>query len=201
MKFTAASTLLSTAILTATFSPLTLAAKEQPEYTGWSWSANVDSLNITKDAASREYIDPNAVVFGFAAEHYTSANEFTYAIGLNFISYDDQYGFSQQTNYGTKKSDASAMMAYVEAGPRYKFGVNGMNFLSIKGGISGIFSSQRGISYCSNCYSEDINVDGGFYGAIGVGHSFDSFDLSLNFHQYFTGDLDNSIGIKLSSSF
>ena len=69
------------------------------------------------------------------------------------------------------------------------------------GGLSGIFFSERSISSCSNCYSEDIDIDGGLYGVLGVGHKLGYFDIGLQFHQYFTGDLDNGFRLKLSSSF
>jgi len=36
---------------------------------------------------------------------------------------------------------------------------------------------------------------------LGVGHSFDRFDIGLQFQQYFSGDLDNSLRLRISSSF
>ena len=188
-------TLLCSTLGTAAF------AANQPGYDGWSWSGNLDSMRIDKKVAQHEYIGDTALVFGLAAEHYSSTSEYTYAIGFNFVSYDDQVPFTQETNHGRKSSDASGILGYVEFGPRYHVGADGMNFVVVKGGLSGMFSSERGIGYCSNCYSEKIHVDGGLYGVIGIGHSFNSFDLALNFQQYFSGDIDNSLSLKLSSTF
>lgn len=199
MKCNLTTTLIAIALFTCSFGAL--AAKQPVDDGGWSWSGNIDSMHINKDKAAREYIGDTAVVFGLAAEHYSSSNEFTYALGVNFIAYDDQAGFSQSTNKGRKSSDASGILLYVEAGPRYHFGADGMNFVVVKGGLSTMVSSDRGIGYCTNCYSEKIDVNGGAYGVLGVGHTFNSFDVALNFQQYFSGDIDNSLSIKLSSSF
>jgi hypothetical protein len=64
-----------------------------------------------------------------------------------------------------------------------------------------MLASERGISNCSNCYSEDIEIDGGIYGVLGVGQTLGSLDLSVQFQQYLSGDLDNTIRLKLSGAF
>jgi len=175
--------------------------REAPVTTGWSWGVNVDKLSIDKDVAWYNWVDNKAWLIGLSAEHFNSANDFTYTIGVDFVSYDDDASFSQYTNHGYKSSDADGMLLYIEAGNKLRFGARGDSFVNVKVGANTMIGSERGIGNCSNCYSEDINIDGGLYGVVGVGHSFNSFDVSLNFKQYFSGDLDNSIGLKFATTF
>ena len=176
-------------------------APKNPAYSGWSWSAHAGNLNIDSKTAEAQRIDDSAWVIGAAAERYSSDSSLTFVLGVDFVGYGDNYSFSQDTNRGEKSSDASAVMAYAEFGPKVPFGKDNLNYFVAHAGVSGFLSSERGIGYCTDCYSEDIAVDGGFYGVLGVGHSFDRFDIGLQFQQYFSGDLDNSLRLRISSSF
>ena len=177
------------------------AEPKEPAYSGWSWSGHAGTLNLDSKVAYNEYVKDSAWVIGLAAERYSSDSNLTFVIGLDLIGYDDEASFRQDTTGGRKSSDASAVLGYVEFGPRVPFGVDKSNYLVAHAGLSGVFSSERGIDNCSNCYSEDIDINGGFYGVLGVGHSFGSWDLGLQFQQYFSGDIDNSLRLRVSSSF
>ena len=177
------------------------AEPEEPVYTGWSWSGHAGTINFDSKTAYNEYIDDSAWVIGIAAERYSSASNLTFLIGLDYIGYSDDLPFDQYTTDGWKESEASAAMAYVEFGPRIPFGVDNTNYFVAHAGLSGVLNSERSISYCSNCFSEDIDISGGLYGVLGVGHSFGGFDLGLQFQQYFSGDIDNSLRLRVSSSF
>lgn len=176
-------------------------APQNQASSGWSWSAHAGNVNIDSKIAKSQGIDDSAWVIGAAAERYSSDSILTYVLGVDFIGYGDNYSFSQDTNKGEKSSDASAVMAYAEFGPKVSFGKDKLNYFIAHAGVSAILSSERGIGYCTNCYSEDIEVDGGLYGVLGVGHSFSRFDVGVQFQQYFSGDLDNSLRLRISSSF
>jgi hypothetical protein len=168
---------------------------------GWAWSGRLGNLNIDSDTAEEQYVDDAAVIVGFAGELYTDTSDFTFTIGADFISYDDKATFRQLTTGGDKRSSASGFMLFAEYGPKLHFGVDKSNFFVAHGGVSVVLGSERSIGYCTDCYSEDIELDGGAYGLLGIGHSFSSVELSLQFQQYFTGDFDNSLNLKLSSVF
>lgn len=173
---------------------------------GWSWSAHLDHINIDKKVAAEQGVDDYFTAFGGAAEYYTNDSNMTLSLGLSIIFYDDNDEFRQEVEdwWGDsyyRRSDATGGQAFVEYGPKYKFGANDQSFVVVRGGLSGIFMSERSISSCRNCYSEDIDIDGGLYGVLGIGHKLGYFDLGVQFHQYFTGDLDNGFRLKLSSSF
>ncbi len=184
-------------------------AQSQQTYSGWTLSTNVDQININHEVANRPdvMVADSATAIGLAGEYFRSDSNMIYAIGLNYIMYNDNNEFSQYVednwyngrNY--EESDANAFMIFAEAGPKIYFGADNLSFFSARAGISAILDSTRSISYCSDCYSEDININGGLYGALGIGHSFDRFDLSLQFQQYFTGDIDNSLRLQVGFTF
>jgi hypothetical protein len=196
-------------------SPLVL-AHNQPAYGSWSIATNLDHINIDSEAANRPdvMVDDSATALGVAGEYLFSGSDMAFAVGLNYIMYNDNNEFSQyvEDNWNDdwyddwddgsyEESDATAFMLFAEVGPKIYFGPDELSFFSVRGGASVIFDSTRSISFCSDCYSEDINLDGGLYGALGIGHSFSRFDLSLQFQQYFTGDIDNSLRLKAAFNF
>ncbi|RYY73781.1 MAG: hypothetical protein EOO52_17400 [Gammaproteobacteria bacterium] len=189
-------------ILGALLTNSTLADQPKaPSYSGWSWSGHAGTVNLDSEVAKEEYVEDSAWVIGLAAERWSSNSNLTVLFGVDFIGYSDDLSFGQHTTDGWKKSDASAAMGYVEFGPRIPFGMDRTNYFVAHAGLSGIFSSERGISNCSNCYSEDIDISGGLYGVLGVGHNFGSFNVGVQFQQYFSGDVDNSLRVRVSSSF
>jgi hypothetical protein len=176
------------------------------DYTGWSWSGHVDHVTIDSQAAAEQWIEDSATAIGGAAEYYSSATENTLVLGASVLLYRDNAEFAQYVedywgDVDYTESDATAFMLFAEYGPKYRFGQDNMSFFTVRGGVSGILASERGISNCSNCYEEDIEIDGGVYGVLGIGQTLGSLDLSLQFQQYLSGDLDNTIRLKLSGAF
>ncbi len=174
--------------------------------TGWSWSGHADHINIDKQAAAEQWIEDTAFAIGGAAEYYASDSENTLSIGASVLFYRDNAEFSQYVEdyWGDEdyeESDANAFMLFAEYGPKYRFGRDNMTFFSVRGGVSGILGSERSISNCRNCYSEDIEIDGGLYGVIGIGQTLGAIDIGLQFQQYFSGDLDNTLRLKISGAF
>lgn len=199
------SLLLGSCLLTC--SHMALAQSSTPvRQTGWSWSGHADHINIDKKAAAEQWIEDTAFAIGGAAEYYASDSENTLTLGASVLFYRDNAEFSQYVedywgDEGYEESDANAFMLFAEYGPKYRFGRDNMSFFSVRGGVSGILGSERSISNCRNCYSEDIDIDGGLYGVLGIGQTLGSIDISLQFQQYFSGDLDNTLRLKISGAF
>ena len=63
----------------------------------------------------------------------------------------------------TESSDAGAVTGYVATGYEWKFGADQDLTVLAQVGYTHLFSSERSIDYCRNCYSEDIDIDGGVY--------------------------------------
>lgn len=201
--------LISSASLAALgFSSNMVLAHSQSSYSGWSWSGNIEHISIDPEVANRPDIQlgDTATAIGIAGEYFDYDSDMTYSLGLSYISYNDnnefyQYVYDDWYGISYEQTDAAAVMAFIEVGQKIRFGSDHMNFFSARGGVNGIFASDRSIDNCHNCYSEDLDIDGGFYGVVGVGHSFNYLDVELQFLQYFSGDLDNSLRLKISSSF
>ncbi len=193
------------------FSALTL-AQDQPTYSGWTITANLDHINFDSAAASRPdvLISESGTAIGLAGEYLDSGRSMTYVVGLNYIIYNDNnefaqyvqdYWYNDRYDGSYEESSANALMLFAEAGPKIHFGTYHSSFFSARVGVSQIFDSTRSIDFCSDCYSEDIDIEGGFYGSLGIGHSFDQFDIGAEFQQYFSGDIDNSLRLKMAFSF
>ena len=201
-QFFSSQTLARIAFGTLLCSPLlATAAPEKESISGWSWSTHVSNLNIDSTVAKTQKVDDSTFVWGAAAERYTNDSDFTLSLGLDILFLKDKAGFTNNTNKGEKSSSASGGMFFAEYGPKIHFGDNKAHFFDARAGYSVSLGASRSISYCDGCDSEDINIDGGAYGILGIGHAFNSFDLSLQYQQYFSGDLDNSLRLKISTSF
>lgn len=194
------------------FSTLVLACSsaqaQQPEqpYSAWSWSGHLDHMTFDKEEAWNQGIADNATAIGFAAERFTNTSDNTISLGMSFIFYNDDDEFAQYVEdyWGDEdyaESSANALSVFAEYGPKYQFGADKLNFFTVRGGVSGMLFSERSISGCSDCYSEDIDINGGLYGVLGVGRSSGYIDWSLQFQQYFTGDIDNVFRLKISGAF
>ncbi len=206
MKNAFKSLMLGTCVLANSQLVFAQSGSEPIRETGWSWSGHADHINIDKDAAEEQWIEDTAFAVGGAAEYFASDSENTLSLGASILFYRDNAAFSQYVEDwwgydGYETSDANAFMLFAEYGPKYRFGQDNMSFFTVRGGVSGILASERSISNCSNCYSEDIEIDGGVYGVLGIGQTLGSIDLSLQFQQYFSGDLNNSLRLKISGAF
>lgn len=206
MKNALMSLMLGTCVLANPLLVFAQSGSEPIRETGWSWSGHADHINIDKDAAEEQWIEDTAFAVGGAAEYFASDSENTLSLGASILFYRDNAAFSQYVEDwwgydGYETSDANAFMLFAEYGPKYRFGQDNMSFFTVRGGVSGILASERSISNCSNCYSEDIEIDGGVYGVLGIGQTLGSIDLSLQFQQYFSGDLNNSLRLKISGAF
>lgn len=182
------------------------AQQSEAPYSAWSWSGHLDHMNLDKDAAWEQGIGDTATAIGFAAERFTNTSDNTISLGMSFIFYNDDDEFAQyvedywgDTDYA--ESSASALSVFAEYGPKFQFGADQMSFFTLRGGVAGLLASERSISGCSNCYSEDIDINGGLYGVLGIGRSSGNLDWSLQFQQYFTGDIDNVLRFKVSGAF
>lgn len=94
------------------------------------------------------------------------------------------------------------MLLYAATGPLWTLGEKQDTFAYLQGGVSGVFGSERSIGNCSNCFSEDIDISGGLFAKAGlVKNVSKSIALGFQLTQYLSGDIDNSLGLVLSSRF
>ena len=162
----------------------------------WDFNGYYASHSLNSAIATREGIDDSANGFGFTAD-FSTDNLLMISLGLEFLEYDDKNGFSQtvQVEGGfddgdirNEKSDASAVVFFAEAGPRWQFGQNNSSYVAAKAGFNTATESERSISNCSDCFNQDINIDGGLYIMGSISHSFSAISFGLQYLKYMDDD-------------
>lgn len=195
-------------LLTAVFSLATptQAQNEEEPYAAdrsktWIYTISFETIGIDKEAAAQEFIKDSAWSINIDAEYFFTST-LSSSIGIGFLSYSDRAGFSQtvQSTFegiSTESSSADALPIYAEFGYRNFFGHSNRAYWSARAGVSALAASQRGIDNCSDCREEDIDIDGGAYGLAGIGYRVgNTWSIGLQYKQYFSGDLENSVGLN-----
>lgn len=178
------------------FSGHTLAQKKHQTKTAKSFSSKAAYLSLGQllvdDATARmEGIDSSAsyIQLGFEAQH----NLLVYGIGLSGYFYKDSREFNQavENQAGSRfsaNSSAEATNLFGEIG--YSFTRQKALHFDIIAGLEQVLQSSRGITDCSNCFSEDIQINSGLYAKprlrLVPGKSF-VIDFALQ--QYLSGDI------------
>lgn len=164
----------------------------------WAFNIGVEQVSFDKQKASEQGIDDSATALLFEGEYFFHSH-YSVTLGLEFLPYDDDASFSQDTTAGYKSSDASGMPIYGELGYKRFFGASEKAYITTRAGMSVMVASDRSISNCTDCYEEDIDIDGGFYGLVGLGVRLgQSWSLGMHYKSYFTGDIENAAGISIS---
>ncbi len=174
----------------------------------WEFNGTISSLAIESDAALREGVEDSALQIGFYADYLQS--DWVSTMGFSLLMYDDNRTFRQKVvgsglyNDGaisTESSDANAILIHLATGYRWTFGeAEQMDFIT-QGGYSFSAQSERSIDYCSDCFAEDIDLDGGAFIKARLGHNTESVRFGLLIQQFISGDLGTVVGLEIGSSF
>ena len=142
----------------------------------------------------REGVEEKAKSFGMYAAYRTD-NIIEIGMGLSFISFDDKEGFSQAVegvglfndgDVSTESSSADGGMIYLDIGPQFDV-LDDKVSLSTKLGASYI-NASRSISNCSDCASEDIDIESGAYFLANAGYNFSWGTVGLGYTSYFSDE-------------
>lgn len=129
-----------------------------------TWVAGLGFTNIEQKAARNECVgrsNPD-MHFNFTAQD----GGLVYGGGMALYFFDDHCKFSQDVidgwgDRGRVSSTASGLGVFAELGYSVPIEPQNVHF-DLFAGVEKIWA-QRSISNCSNCYSEDIDIDGGLY--------------------------------------
>ncbi len=205
MKFNHPSLLLT---LVVSFFTLNTNAQElatDPETFADSYSRMVVSLgSVSMDSSVKnEGISDSA--FGLKLGWEIKEQDFIYGFGIHSYMYDDAHSFSQQVestwgSRSTEESDASGLALFGELGMSVAR-ANNLDF-QVLAGIELMLVSDRSIAYCSDCYSQDIDVNSGLYVLPRVAlHANESFTLGVQYQHFFGGDLQSIPSAWIQFSF
>ncbi len=183
-----------------------LAESKEPSKTQYrtnSWYVSLGEISFDSEVASQEGVKDTATYFRAAWEG--QSNAILYAVGLSGYFYSDRQSFSQTVedssgSISTERSSAEAVNLYFEGG--YSHSLSKNLSAEILGGYELVLQSERSISYCSNCSSSDIDIDGGLYTTPRIKFTADNgFTLALSYHVYLSGDVENAASISLGWSY
>jgi hypothetical protein len=175
----------------------------------WNYEGSLTLVNIDSERAAQELIKDRATAIALYANYLKS--DWVTTLRGTFIIYSDENEFSQTVeivggfddgDIETASSDANALSLGIATGRQWRFGEQDNNRVLLQLGYDHIFGSERSISDCTNCYSEDIEVDGGVFVRAAITRNFGGFSGGLTAAQYLTGDeLENQIGVTFGSRF
>jgi hypothetical protein len=179
------------------------------EETGkWEFRGAVISNAFDKETSYVEGIDDSAFSLLIGGDYLKSG--FRTSLFLEMFMYDDKYGFSQWVegtgwfdngDISRQSSDATGVSIGALFGPQWRFGADQQAVVYVQGGFNAVVSSERGISSCSDCYSEDIDIGGGALIQAGIERNVGSFTLGLVARSHLSGDLGSSFGVTFGSGF
>ncbi len=165
---------------------------------GWFFSGGYFTLDTAN--ADAELIDDEAFAISFGWEGHD--NSFVYGLGISGLFLSDNDSFSQvvESNFGgvtTASSTADSFGIFGEVGYSHAFNSSNNSF-ELLGGFE-FTSASRSIANCSNCYSEDINLDSGLYIKPRIRFYGDNgFIFSIAYQHYLSGDIDGGVSLRFS---
>lgn len=176
---------------------------ESAEYRG-SWGVSGEVVNIDAGIAAANGVADSG--FGLGVSYSGEKGLFNFTVGASFFFIDDEAEFSQRVendwtgDESTEDSSIDAGSLYFDGGVLYPVGDRFA--LGLNAGYR-YFDIDRSISYCHNCYSEDISVDSDTYLKPFARFGFnEKWSGTLAYFSY-TGDkgAENSLQFEVNTSF
>lgn len=174
----------------------------------WSWGIT-GSHNTFDESVFAQGIEDSATGFGFELD-YEKSGWYT-TVSAEYLAYDDNLTFRQKVigtgwaNKGdssTKSSNASGLLMGMASGVVRYYGESNDIGLYAQGGINIMARSERTIEACSNCSSQDIDIDGGLFIKTGVKKKFGRMNIGLHAKYYLSGDsLNSTLALSIGSDF
>lgn len=176
--------------------------------TGWTFAGRVYFDQLDTAQATTEGVKDSLSTLQLAADYNTPTWKST--LWLDILMYSDERPFSQWvegtgwSNSGDvsqKKSSASGIMIGAATGPQWVFGADQNVVAYVQGGLDVMVRSTREIAACSNCYSEDINLDGGAVVISGLERHGENWIFGANLRHHLSGDFKTGFGLTLGYKF
>ncbi len=161
---------------------------------------SLGEVNFDSEIANLERVKDSATYLKLGYEGKN--NQLIYGGGLSGFFYSDRNRFNQLTedpfgDISRQSSSAEAFNLYFEGGYSYQFS-HYWSF-DMLFGHELVLSSERSISNCSNCFSEDIDIDSGLYfiPRIKLLPNDSNLIWSLSYQYYLSGDVENAAYLTL----
>lgn len=124
------------------------------------WGASAELINFDPAIAAASGISDSGL--GLGASYGGEKGLFNFSLGVSFFYIDDENEFSQRVedwtgDESTEESSIDAGSVYVDGGIQYPVSDSGGFVLGLNAGYR-YFDIDRGISYCGDCYSENVKI-------------------------------------------
>ncbi|NCP63988.1 MAG: hypothetical protein GW763_01080 [Paraglaciecola sp.] len=184
-------------------------AQEQQDIThAWEFAGHVAFAALDKKVALSQGIDDYAFTVGFSVDYLQ--NGWVTSGKIDILVYDDNAGFTQEVegqgvfNNGdrsTASSNATAALLSLASGYQWYLGEEQEAAVRLQAGFSVVTASERAIELCTDCYSEKIDINGGVFVSASAQRHVGSVVLGVYFQQFLSGDINNQLGLTISSGF
>ncbi|WP_111978982.1 porin family protein [Algibacillus agarilyticus] len=203
--------LLTASLLFAVTASQTVFAQETPNaseislvaHKSTGFHGSLGSVSLDAKAAYIGEVKDSATYWRLGWENHTDS--FIWGTGLSGYLYSDKAGFTVRTEgaFGGESdsdSSATAFNGYIEGG--YKYAVNDVFSVALLAGYELVLTSDRSVGYCSDCPSEDIDMDAGVYLQPRATFQFgNDWYASLDYNAYMSGDVESAVMLSVGAQY
>lgn len=170
------------------------------------WTLHGELINFDTDIAAASGIADSG--FGMGGGYSGEKGLFNFNFGVSFFFIDDEDQFSQWVendltgDTSSEESSIDAGSVYLDGGIQFPLTDSGRFVVGLNAGYR-YFDIDRGISYCRDCYSEDVDIESTTYLKPFARLAFtDVASGTLSYYRY-NGDkgADNSLQFALNWHF
>lgn len=166
------------------------------------WYITLGKQTLDSDEAQKIGIEDSATVLNIGFEKHSSF--FLLGGGIGTYFFEDEASFKarvsdQYGNESTKSSTISTLSGYIEGGLNYQL-INEKLFIDGLAGYQYI-SSERRISNCSDCRTDDLGFNSDFYIKPRLRLHSNKLIMALNYQKSFSSKLDSQISLSVGTEF
>lgn len=176
---------------------------QELEVSTHGWVFGVGEAQIDKQTAFEERVGSSATYI--QAGWQGQKNHLVFGAGLSIYMFNDKDSFSQDVENGwgdvsRESSSADGYGLYGELGYSWMIKPQTIH-LDLMGGLEMIWA-ERSIANCSDCYSEDIDVDSGLYVKPSMKFIAENgFFFNIAYTQYLSADFNSRINLAIGMDY
>lgn len=211
MKYFVTSITLSCHLLFISFSFNALAQASGKTGINSNTTINVERLSLKSDSAEELGLGKYANAINITYRRANLDNGRLLNMGFGLVYYDDDAQFNETVHINggpvtdDRNSQVQSLSFEADYGLLNLMGDQQINYWTLRAGYTGLpfgkRTAERDNEVCNSCREDNVKIKGGAYGVVGIGHYFERSELSLEYRQYASGDLNNSVRLSFGYGF
>lgn len=166
------------------------------------WYASLGQANFNEDKANTEGIEDSALLILIGLDW--QRENWNLGAGIGTILIQDNSSFKSHVvdslgNESSESSNISSLLAYGEGGYSMRF-LNNSVSVDAKLGYE-YLSTERQIPNCSDCPSDSIDLNSGFYAKPKINFHFQNFLISASYQQFLMESSRNNILVGIGAKY